>query len=531
MASVDRKTEIAPIDGTPEKRMFWSIISDYGLLTGLCELVDNAIDLWNTNKRKRALRVLIDLNSDQQVIVVSDNAGGVARENLRLLVAPGGSSNDPDAEVIGIFGVGSKRAEVALGETIQITTRHGSGDSFQVDVTKAWLESDIWELPAYQVPNITPHTTRIEISKLRKPVRETNLDVVREHLGEVYSRFLGDDCVIEVNGSPIEPRKFDVWAYPDGFEPVAIETDCNLGDGHTLKARITAGLIRDRDPEADNYGVYFYLNGRLVAKELKVREVGYFVSAEAGVPHPDASLCRAIVEINGAARLMPWNSSKSQIDFGHEGYLCLRPNLIQLVSRFSKLSRHLKHDWEGRVFNHDEGEVHEIEADEITARGRIVLPPLPKTRKPQIEKLKSRNKAAIRQQPWTLGLVEAFGAVDVIIKQKLETRNRIALILLDSNFEIALKEYIVHDERNFPPRVYTTAKLEELFSKRHLVLSAIKSKVDIPPDLLAKSRHYYALRNKLVHERATADITPSDIDNYRDAICRILKILFGLRCD
>ena len=44
--TIARKTEIAPIDGTPVKRMFWSIISDYDLRTGLCELVDNAIDLW-----------------------------------------------------------------------------------------------------------------------------------------------------------------------------------------------------------------------------------------------------------------------------------------------------------------------------------------------------------------------------------------------------------------------------------------------------------------------------------------------------
>ena len=34
MNEVIRKTEIHPIDGTPEKRMFWSIISDYDLKTG-----------------------------------------------------------------------------------------------------------------------------------------------------------------------------------------------------------------------------------------------------------------------------------------------------------------------------------------------------------------------------------------------------------------------------------------------------------------------------------------------------------------
>jgi hypothetical protein len=101
--SVARKTEIGPVDGTPVKRMFWSIISDYDLQTGLCELVDNAIDLWTQAKRSRLLRVAIILDADRQLITIEDNAGGVKHEELRLLIAPGGSRNDPDAQLIGIL--------------------------------------------------------------------------------------------------------------------------------------------------------------------------------------------------------------------------------------------------------------------------------------------------------------------------------------------------------------------------------------------------------------------------------------------
>lgn len=35
-----RKQEFDIIDGTPEKRLFLSIISDYNLKTSLCELID-----------------------------------------------------------------------------------------------------------------------------------------------------------------------------------------------------------------------------------------------------------------------------------------------------------------------------------------------------------------------------------------------------------------------------------------------------------------------------------------------------------
>jgi hypothetical protein len=70
---------------------------------------------------------------------------------------------------------------------------------------------------------------------------------------------------------------------------------------------------------------------------------------------------------------------------------------------------------------------------------RLVLPQLPKVNKARAEHLKINNNDAIQRQPW-LGLVEAVAFVDIVRRQKLQTRNRIALISLDSTLEIALKE-------------------------------------------------------------------------------------------
>jgi hypothetical protein len=47
----------------PEKRMFLSIISDYDVKTGICELIDNAIDLWTSSNRKKELRVDVELDA------------------------------------------------------------------------------------------------------------------------------------------------------------------------------------------------------------------------------------------------------------------------------------------------------------------------------------------------------------------------------------------------------------------------------------------------------------------------------------
>jgi len=253
------------------------------------------------------------------------------------------------------------------------------------------------------------------------------------HLGETYDWFSRhEDCLIRVNETTVVPRGFEIWAFPPDFEPRKATFKLDLQGHDQISVEATSGLIRDRVAEADNYGVYFYCNHRLIVKELKTREVGYFITSEAGVPYPDASLCRAIVRLNGPAKLMPWNSSKTGLNFHHPAFQQVRPILIQLVSHFSSLSRRLKDNWDEKVFRYPVGAVTAIDSGEITPTKRLILPPLPSVNKPRVEHLKAQNKTQIHDQPWTLGLLEAVAAVDIIVRQRLETKNRIALILLDS---------------------------------------------------------------------------------------------------
>ena len=526
--SVSIKTSLGPIDGTPEKRMFWSIISDYDLKTGLCELIDNAIDIWLRGSVKHPPKIKILLDVERQLISVKDTAGGVSLEDLYLLLAPGGSKNDPRSEVIGIFGVGSKRAGVALGEHVEIRTRRSNERSLQLDITREWLESDDWRLTAYEIPDVERNSTQIDISHLRRPFVATDIGLLRRHFGQTYSSFIKQGCVLELNDMAVEPEDFDSWAYPKGYPPKRARLNVEIKSVGTASIDITVGLVTDRVPEEDNYGAYFYCNERLIVKDLKSRPIGYFNPGEAGVPHPDASLCRGIIKIVGPARLMPWNSTKSGINSDHVLFQHIRPTLVPLMAHFSTLSRRFKDDWEKKVFKFDTGVVEEIEPVPSGASLRSHLPPLPKAKRPALEKLKTKNRRQIENMPWTLGLVEAIGAVEIIERQSFETKNRISLILLDSNFEIALKEFIVHRTDLFPESQYGNARISQLFSDRRAVIKEITSKVAIPRDLIERVRHYYLLRNKFIHERATVDVTSSDIKNYRSAVQKILKLLFDL---
>jgi len=259
-------------------------------------------------------------------------------------------------------------------------------------------------------------------------------------------------------------------------------------------------------------------------KEVKDREVGY-ISRYAGIPHSDASLARVIVKINGSARLMPWNSTKSAINFRSSIFQGLIPILMPVVTDFSSLSRRLKGDWDDKVFRHKIGEMKYLDIENVNEVRKSFLPPLPKVRKSVIDHLQKKNLKVIHDKPWVVGLLDSLAVESIITRQRIETKNRISLIVLDSTFEIALKEFIVHAEGL--NRMGKT--LEDLFKNRDQVIKVVQQKITFKKETLRRIKHYYLMRCKLIHEKATLDVTDGDIKNFRKAIEECLKLLFGIK--
>lgn len=149
------KKDVGTIDAMPSKRLYLSIIADYDLNRSICELIDNALDIWIKAGKINTLKIQIDFDKNQQTICISDNAGGVKKDNLRVIVGPGQSTNDPSDEVIGIFGVGAKRAVVALAQDIKIITRYGKDKTYLLEFDDSWLKTDEkWILNLYEVDDI-----------------------------------------------------------------------------------------------------------------------------------------------------------------------------------------------------------------------------------------------------------------------------------------------------------------------------------------------------------------------------------------
>ncbi len=519
------KKEVGQLDAIPSKRLFSSIISDYDLNRSVCELVDNAIDTWVRNGKQGSLEIDLDLDTSQQTISVSDNAGGLKESELKFMIAPGHTGNTSYDETIGIFGVGTKRAVVALAQDIKIKTRYFNENTFSIEFDESWLETEDWDLNYYEINNISTGTTKIELQRLRIKLTDFSVNILKEHLQATYARFIQNGNIyIILNKQLILPLLFENWAYPEGFEPREYTGELPTESGKVVKVRVLAGLTNESSPSSGEYGVYFYCNDRLVARGLKTFEVG-FTAGLAGRPHPTLSLTRVIIFLEGEARSMPWNSSKSDINPNHHIFKNLRDWLVYVVRDYASVSRRWAGQWDEKVFNHKEGEIVSVAIDNMIYARKSYLPPAPKSSIKYADLVAQNNRKLAEDKPWTKGLYEGMIAADIFFKQKLDQKNRISLIVLDSTLEIAFKEYLVNESG----ASYSDTRLISLFSNRSQVHDEIKKYVIFDLNDWKKVDFYYRLRCKLVHERVTVAISDSYIEDYTKLINKMLSVMFDMK--
>ena len=522
------KVAVSKINAAPHKRSILSIVADYDLTKSICELVDNAIDIWTKTSKKKPLLVDIDFDQLQKTITITDNAGGVDERHLEYLVSLGATGNLQDDPTIGIFGVGTKRAVIALSEDVRIVTRSGKKDTFLIEFDHNWLNDDDWHLPYFKVDGIKEGTTIIELRKLLISIESIDLKILCSNLETIYSRFLDHDQVmIKLDGKPLVAKQIENWAYPPSYRPRRYVGQLNTKEGRKVSVEVKAGLSTESSPTKGEWGVYFFCNDRLIANALKIPEVG-FIKGIAGQPHPSLSILKIVISLQGVAADMPWNSSKSSINPNHYIFQALRSWMFEIVRNFSSLSRRLESYWAEDVFKYTSGEFVDVSVPDFSITSKSYLLELPAVNERYVDVVKHKNVTVQRKKPWTKGITDAIVLVNYIQKQKVETKSRASLLLLDANLEIAFKEYLVNDSGKY----YSDGDLSKMFKQRHLVENEIKIYIPttaITVDEWKKIRYYYDLRCKFIHQRATATVTESDLEDFQKIVNKVLKVLFNLR--
>lgn len=519
------KQQIGKLDAIPSKRLFLSIIADYDLNKSICELIDNGFDVWTRGGRRGSINIQVWLDPDQGTIRVEDNAGGLPRRELRYIVGPGQTGTSPTDETIGIFGVGTKRAVVALARDVTIRTRYGSGDTYQVEFDDAWLDDEEWELPLFRVDNIEAGTTQVELQKLRVKLSAEAVDHLNKHLGAVYANFIIKSGVtLKLNGRTIKERFFDDWSYPPGYEPHRYTGQLPLPNERPVQVEVVAGLSSESSPASGEYGVYFYCNDRLVAPAMKTFEVG-FTRGQAGLPHPKIALTKVIVSLRGDARAMPWNSSKSDINTKSHVFLALHGWLVKVVADFAQVSRIWMGDWPEKVFAHKSGDIVNIPITDFPTARSSFLPDPPKSRPRWPERVAERNRRTAKQKPWTKGLYEGFVAANAVAKLPLEQSHWLAFSLLELTLTSAFKAYLQNEAQS----LISENRLKIVLSRVPRVTQILKNRIPLPSDIWSEVESMARRHEELMYSRGAPILGDEELANAQSTVRRVLNKLYKIK--
>jgi hypothetical protein len=329
------------VDATPARRFFVSmLVRDIELMPAIIDLVDNSADGAKRIRpeagedRYAGLRVDVEVSPER--FMIEDNCGGMDIELAREYAFKFGRAMDAQGPIgeVGQFGIGMKRALFKMGECFCVkSATEGNRFTLPVDV-RSWTaekgndwsfrfgeaEEDV-EIPEDEVG------TEIVVTNLHEFVAEEFgqdrfVNRLRQQIALRELRLLQQGLDIRVNGEPLKAHPPLLLA-GDDLSPIHIEEELAV-DGAALRMSLWAGLAaegagdEDDSDDAEKYrgepeaGWYVFCNDRLLIYADKGRLTGWGV--EAATYHPQYSRFRGYVLLEGDARYMPWNTTKTGVD-------------------------------------------------------------------------------------------------------------------------------------------------------------------------------------------------------------------------
>lgn len=181
--------------------------------TALAEYVDNSLQSYLNHKELLSklnhdgkLNVLINIDFDNDVITIKDDAYGIAEQDYQRAFE---LANIPlDAEGLNEFGMGMKVSSIWLSDTwIVETSAYGENvRKTMVFDLKEVVDNQETELPIKEEPaNIEDHYTIVTLQKLthNKPTSR-QINNVKKHLASIYTKFIREGILnLVVNGETL----------------------------------------------------------------------------------------------------------------------------------------------------------------------------------------------------------------------------------------------------------------------------------------------------------------------------------------
>ncbi|MCP5286403.1 MAG: ATP-binding protein [Burkholderiaceae bacterium] len=354
---------------SPTKQFFVSMLTrDISLADAILDLLDNCLDgamrLANGNDVDYA-KHFVNIEIAEDHFSIADNCGGIPRDVAKNYAFKMGrepdDERDSDAETIGMYGVGMKRAIFKMGRNALVRTRHGV-DSFEVPITSQWLEAKNWDpLPINEPTEAKEHLdgagTTIFVTELYEGVsrhfaNQAFENEVRTAIAEHFTMFIQWGLKVQLNGKPVEPVRVEVLVSTEEDRPapyifqktiddvlVSITVGLNTGRGLGEDDEDEVGFERDRSSATAGWTVL--CNDRAVI----VGDKGLLTGWGDGIPlyHPQFAIITGIIEFRSKrADKLPVTTTKRALDTSSNVWLESRVKMKEGMRIWISYTNHWK---------------------------------------------------------------------------------------------------------------------------------------------------------------------------------------------
>jgi hypothetical protein len=123
--------------------------------------------------------------------------------------------------------------------------------------------------------------------------------------------------------------------------------------------------------------------------------------------------------------------------------------------------------------------------------------------------------------PWLIGLIDGLTATRLILNTNIESRNRLALIILDSTLEVSFKNYLIYVKgiRNIP---------EDKLENRNELHKIVKRHTNFSEDFWKRIEYFYEKRCELYHEDAGKTLPDNSIFDFFNLVIKVIDELFSI---
>jgi hypothetical protein len=213
-------TVYEPVNAFPVKSFFVTMLTrDISLPDAILDLLDNCVDGILRTEGKAAASFAgyeAAITFDRSHFMIHDNCGGIPWSLKDYAFRMGRPADQPEQKLpmVGVYGIGMKRAIFKMGERCLISTRNGS-DNYDVEITPAWIgDEDKWDIPVKaSAKTMKEDGTTIYISNLHDGIAKTfgeggkafHTELARR-IAEQYAFIIAKGFRVSINKEAVDPR-------------------------------------------------------------------------------------------------------------------------------------------------------------------------------------------------------------------------------------------------------------------------------------------------------------------------------------